>query len=137
MIIISSSHADRRKNNFLVLGKDPTFGINRRFCSPEKKFSTNFSKANTKFYLSLHYNADNTYLFVHGKEIFKFKSDNLNVNFPTQFCFESIPNGYSAIESREVSFNGNVYDFSVDYNSSDKSDILNVYKYLMTKKNIK
>ena len=35
------------------------------------------------------------------------------------------------------SLNGNVYAFSVDYNSIDKSDILNIYKYLMTKNNIK
>ena len=45
--------------------------------------------------------------------------------------------GFSATESREVSLNGNVYDFSVDYNPIDKSDILNIQKYLITKKNIK
>ena len=30
---------------------------------------------------------------------------------------------FSASESREVFLNGNVYDFSVDYNSANKSDI--------------
>ena len=45
----SSSHADDCKNNFLMLGESPTFGINGSFGSPEKTFSTNFSKANTKF----------------------------------------------------------------------------------------
>ena len=45
--------------------------------------------------------------------------------------------GFSSIESREVSLNGNVYDFSVDYNSIDKSDILNIPKYLMAKNKIK
>ena len=64
------------------------------------------------FFLSLHYNADNSYLFVNENEIFKFKADNKNVNFPTQFCLWSISNGFSAIESREVSLNRNVYDFS-------------------------
>ena len=103
----------------------------------EKKFSINFTKANTKFCLSLHYNGDNSYLFVNGKEIFKFKAGNKNVNFPTQFCLGSISNGFSALESREVSLNGNVYDFSVDCNSIDRSDIQNIHKYLMTKNNIK
>ena len=28
-------------------------------------------------------------------------------------------------------------DFSVDYNFIDKSDVLNIYKYLMVKNNIK
>ena len=46
-------------------------------------------------------------------------------------------NGFSAHESREISLNRNVYDFSVDYNSIDKSNILNIHKYLMTKNNIK
>ena len=132
----SSSHADNYKNNLLVLGEGPYFGINGSFGSPEKKFSINFSKSNTKSYLSLHYNADNSYLFVNGKEIFKFKSGNKNVNFLTQLCLGSISNGFIATESREVSLNGNVYDFSVDYNFIDKSDILNIHKYLMNKNNI-
>ena len=85
----------------------------------------------------LHYNADNSYLFVNEKEIFKFKPDNKNVNFPTQFCLGSISNGFSIAESREVPLNGNVYNFSVNYNSIDKSDILKIHKYLMTKNNIK
>ena len=87
--------------------------------------------------MSLHYNVHNSYSFVNGKEIFNFKANNKNVNFPTQFCLGSISNGFSATESREVSLNGNVYDFSVDYNSIDKSDILNIHKYLMTKNNVK
>ena len=133
----SSSHSDNRKNNFLILGEGPAYGINGSFGSPEKKFDINFSKVNTKFCLSLHYNVGNSYLFVNVKEIFKFKADNKNVNFPTQFCLRSISNGFSATESREVSLNGNVYDFSVDYNSIVKSGILNIHKYLMTENNIK
>ena len=34
-----------------------------------------------------------------------------NLNFLTQFCLGSISNGFSAIESREVSLNGNVHNF--------------------------
>ena len=41
-----------------------------------------------------------------------------NINFPTQ------------------SLDGNVYDFSVDCTFIDKSDILNIYKYLMVKNNV-
>ena len=54
----SWSHTDNHKNNLLILGEDPTFGIN------EKKFSINFSKAITKFCLTFHYNDDNSYLIV-------------------------------------------------------------------------
>ena len=104
-----SSYADDRKNNFLILVEDPTYGINGSFGLPEKNFSINFTKANTKFCLSLHYNADNSYLFVHG--FVKFKVDDKNVNFPKQFCLLIISNGFSATESGELSLNGNEYDF--------------------------
>ena len=92
----SSSHSDNRKTKFLIFGEDQTFGINGSFGSPEKKFSINFTKANTKLCLSFHLNADNSSLFVNGKDIFKYKDDNKNVNFPTQFCFGSISNGFIA-----------------------------------------
>ena len=45
-------------------------------------------------------------------------------------------NGFSTTESRDLSLNGNVYDFWVGYNCIDKSDILNIHKYLMIKDNI-
>ena len=38
-------------------------------------------------------------------------------------------NGFSATESREISFNGNVYIFLVEYNSIEISDILNIHMY--------
>ena len=63
----SSSHSDNRKNIFLVLGEGPNYVINGSFGSPEKKFSINFSKTSIKFLLTLHYNGDNSSLFVYGK----------------------------------------------------------------------
>ena len=76
------------------------------------------------FCLSLQCNADNTYLFINGKEIFKVKANNENINFPTQFYLRSISNGFGATDSREVSLKRNVYGLSVDYDAFDKSDIL-------------
>ena len=43
-----------------MLGEGPTFGINGKFGSSEKKLCINFTKANTKVCLSLHYNTDNS-----------------------------------------------------------------------------
>ena len=92
----------------MILGEDLTSHISRSFGSPERKFNINFSKANTKFCLGLHYNGDNNYLFVNGKEICKFKADNENVNFPTQFCLGSVSNKLGDIDSRELCLKGNV-----------------------------
>ena len=98
-------------NNFLVLVDGPAFSINGSFGSVETKFNIIFCKANTKYRLSLHHIADNSYLFVIGKEIIKFKVDNKNFNYPTQFCMGNISNESSASESTEVSLKGNVFDF--------------------------
>ena len=37
-------------------------------------YSINFTNTNEKFCLSLHYNGANSYLFVNGTEIYKFKA---------------------------------------------------------------
>ena len=76
-------------------------------------------------------------MFVNGKEPLKFKAHNGNINFPTWFCLGSISNEFGANESREVSSGGYLYNFSVDYNAIDISDILNIHKYLMVKNKIK
>ena len=52
-----------------MLGEGPIFGINGSFGSAEKKFSINFFKTNTKFYLSLHYNADNICLLMENESL--------------------------------------------------------------------
>ena len=100
-------------------GEELTSGINGSFVSLEKKFSNNFSNENTKFWLSLHCNGDNSYLFVNGKEIFKSKAKNKNVDFPTRFYLGNISNGFNATEFREVPLKRDLYEFSVDYNSID------------------
>ena len=102
----SSSHTDNRKTIFLILGKGQTYGINGSFGSPEKTFNIDFSKARTTFCLSLHYNHNNSYLFINGKVNFKLKANNENVNFLAQFCLGSISNGFGAIVSREVFLKG-------------------------------
>ena len=48
-----SSHVDIQKIKFLVLCEKPTEGINGIVGATEKKFRTNFSKTNIKFYMKL------------------------------------------------------------------------------------
>ena len=84
----------------------------------------------------MHYNANDRYLFVNGKEIYKFKSSITNNSFPSRFCLGSISNEFYSDDLKSVSFKGNMYDFSVDYDVIDKSNILNIHKYLMVKNSI-
>ena len=83
IVIITRWQSQNKKK--IILGLGQTFRIDGSFGSPEKKFSINFTKWNTKFCLSLHYNAGSSYLFVNGKEMIKFEANNKNVNFPTRF----------------------------------------------------
>ena len=84
----SSFHVDNCKKNFLALEEGPTFGVNGSFGSPEKKCSINFTKANTKFCLSLHYNAQNSYLFANGKKSFILKPTIKIVTLQLDFVLE-------------------------------------------------
>ena len=71
-----------------------------------------------------------------GSPVEKFSINFTKAN--TTFCFNLHYNDeFNGTESRKVSLNGNVYDFSVDYNFIDKSDMLNIHKYLMTNNIIK
>ena len=81
-------------------------------------------------------NIDNNYLFVDGKEIYKFKACNKNNNFPAQNYLENISNEFDRVDTEKVSSEGNVYDFSFDYNAIDKSNISNIHKYLMIKNSV-
>ena len=64
----SSSHANNKKNNILVLGKDFVQKMNGTTIYAEKMYSINFTENNKKFCLSLHYHGDNSYFFVNSKK---------------------------------------------------------------------
>ena len=68
----SYPHIDNKKKDILVLEKRPTQGLEHTLTA-EKMYSINFTVTKNKFCLSLHYNGTNSYLFVNGTEIYKFK----------------------------------------------------------------
>ena len=53
----------------------------------EKLYSINFTKENTKFRLTLHYNGTNSYLCVNGTEILRFKTKDSEIT-PYQLCLD-------------------------------------------------
>ena len=74
-----SVHTDKKGKEILILGKGPTQGLGEHSLATEEMYSINFTKINTKFCLSLHYNGANSSLFVNGTEIHKFKGDNSKI----------------------------------------------------------
>ena len=80
----SSTQIDHKKKDILILGKDPTQGLEHTL-SAEKMYLINSTEHNKKFCLSLHYNGANSYLFVNGTEIHGFKAKDSEI-IATPLC---------------------------------------------------
>ena len=80
--------------------------------------------------LSLHYNGTNSYLFVDGTEIIKFKGKDSEI-VATLLCLNNIMKEFSEDNTKKTGLNGYIYDFSVDYDAIVVTDILEIHKYLM------
>ena len=131
----SSMKTDNRNKDILILGEGPTKGLEHT-PSAEKMYSISFTEHNKKFCLSLHYNGANSYLFVNGKEIHKFKAKDSEI-VATPLCLGNISKDWSVDNMKKTGLNGYVYDFSVDYDSTAVDDILDIHNnYLMKKKDI-
>ena len=113
-----SAHIDNKKKDILILGKGPTQGLEHTLTA-EKMYSINFTVTKKKFCLSLHYNGANSYLFVNGTEIYKFKVKDSEI-VATSLSLGNISKDWSADNMKKTGFNGYVYDFSVDYDATDE-----------------
>ena len=132
-----SKHANNKANNIYVMGKDYSQKINDTTIYTEKMFYRNFTDPGHKFILSLHYNGDNSYLFVNYREELKFKTKS-NQIINTNLCLGNLSNNWTRNEYAKTSSYGNIYDFVVDYKPIVGVDpVYDMQKYLMTKDNIK
>ena len=130
----SSTKTDNRKKDILILGKGPTQGL-KSTRSAEKMYSINFTKKNKKFCLRSHYNGANSYLFVNGTEIIKFKAKDWKY-LAYSLCLWNISKDWTNDDMKKKGFNGYIYDLSTDYNDIAVWDILGIHKYLMKKNGI-
>ena len=82
----------------------------------------------------MHYNGANSYLFVNGTEIYKFKAKDSEI-VASPLCLGNISKDWSVDNMKKTGFTGYIYDFSVDYYSIAVDDIKDIYMYLMKKNN--
>ena len=87
----------------LVLEIGPTQGLEHTLTA-EKMYSINFSVTQRNFVLSLHYNGANSYLFVNGTEIYKFKAKD-SENVATPLCLGNISKDWAADNVKKTGFN--------------------------------
>ena len=129
-----SGHIDNKKKDILVLEIGPTQVLEHKLTA-EKMYTINFTVTNKKLCLSLHYNGANSYLFVNGIEIYKFKAkDSKTLVGP--ICLGNISKDWPVDNMKRNGFTGYLYDFSVDYEAADVDDIKDIHKYLVNKNNI-
>ena len=107
----SSTKTDNRKKYILIIRKGPKQGLEHTV-SAEKTYSINFTEQNKKFFLILHYNKENSYLFVNGTEIIKFQSKDLEI-LPHPLSLGNISKEWSVDNMKKIELNRYVYDFSV------------------------
>ena len=83
----------------------------------------------------LHYNGDNSYIFVNGKEIINFIAKDSEI-VPYPLCLGGLSKDFDVGYMRATGITGYVYDFSVDYWAIENDKILDIHKYLMKKNGI-
>ena len=88
----------------------------------------------------MHYSGADSYLFVNGKEIVKFKAKDSEI-VASPLCLGNISKDWSADNMKKTGLNGYVYEFNVDYSDfsvvNPDEAIPFVHNYFMIKYDIK
>ena len=124
-------HINNKGKDILILSKGPTQGLNNTTLTAETLYPVNFTRPGITVCLSQHYNGSNSFVFDVTK-IYQFKAKDSEIKkYP--LCLANTSGDFSANNMIKTGLNGYVYNFSVDYNITDISNIIDVHKYLMKK----
>ena len=127
----SSANSNNRANNILVLSKDVIQGINGTTIYAQNMYSISLSE--TRLRLILHYNGDNSYLLVNGKEMSKFKAKDSEIE-TNPICLGNISKDFSKSNMKtKTGLYGYVCYFSIDHNAIAVDDILDIHNYPIKK----
>ena len=134
-IITNSGHSTNQTKSVLVLGHDLKQKITDTKIYAEKIYSPSFTVVYKIFCLSLHYNGDNSYLFVNGKKVIKFKANNSEL-IKYRMCLGGLSKDYDVDGRKNTGLYGNVYDFSVDCSAISNDKKHDIHAYLVKKNGI-
>ena len=120
------------KNDIVVLGKGTADGLDDTGITVDAKYSVNITKSRNKICLSLHYNAANSSLYANGMKIYQFKAKGSDIKqYP--LCLGNVSKDFTVDNMNKIELREYVYHFSIDYNTNDTSDIVDIHKYLKKK----
>ena len=132
-----SVHATNRANSIYVMGDGLTQGIHDTTLYVEKNYWRDFTEPGKKFIISLHYNGDESYFFVNGRQELKFKAKTDQL-VKEKLCIGNLSDQWTASQSEKTGSYGSIYDFVVDYEQIvGVKTIYDMHRYLMTKHSIK
>ena len=130
------AHATNRANHIYLMGDGLTQGINDTTLYVEKNYWRNFTDPGKKFIISLHYNGDESYFFVNGRQELKFKAKTDQL-VKEKLCIGNLSDQWTTSESEKTGLYGNIYDFVVDYEQIlGVKPIYDMHRYLIIKHNI-
>ena len=131
-----SAHATNKANHIYLMIEGLTQSINGTTIYAEKKFYRNFTDFGKKFMLSLHYNGDDSYLFVNGRQELKFKAKTYQL-VHEKLCIGNLSDQWTTTESEKTGVYGKIDYFVVDYEQIvGVKAIYDMHRYLMNKHNI-
>ena len=115
-----SVYIDNKNKDLPILGKDQHEAIYPiRLVQPSKRFV-----------LSVHYNGNNRLLFVNVTKYINSKQKKSKIKDYT-LCLGNISKDFTINNMKKTGLKGIVKLFSVDFNPTDTSDVLDIHKYLM------
>ena len=83
----------------------------------------------------MHYNGDNSYLFVNGKQVINFKAKNSEL-IKYSMCLGGLLKDCNENSRKDKGLYGNVYEFSVDYSAITNDKIVDIHNDLLKKNNV-
>ena len=131
-----SKHANNKANNIYVMGKDYIKKIFNTKIYVEKMYYRNFTDPSKKFVLSLHYNGNNSDLYVNGNQELKFKAKTDQL-VKEKLCLGNLSDQWTTSKSEKTGLHGKIYDFLVDYEQiAGTAKILDMHRYLINEHSI-
>ena len=129
-------HKNNKDNNIYVIGDLFVQGISDTTLYADIIDSQNFTQPNKKFVLSLHYNNNDSYLFVNGKQELELKAKTGQL-LMKKLCIGSLSDDWTTSESEKTGLHGNIYDLIVDYKKViGVKAIYDMHRYWMIKHDI-
>ena len=128
-------NGNRLAGNILILRKGLIQKTNKQTVYADHTLPTNFTVADKKLCLSLHYDGLISRLFVNRKKQVVSKAKDSEIT-PYKMCLGSISTDFSATNAQKIGLHENVYDFSVEYGVFSDFEIQDIHPYLMKKNRV-